>query len=936
MKKLFLLALCIINCALCINLKAQQPQPLPIDTNVRIGVLDNGLTYYIRHNEQPKERCEFHIAQAVGAILEEDHQNGLAHFLEHMAFNGTKNFPDKLLINYFESVGVGFGSNINAYTSLDETVYRLSNVPTRQEILDSALLVLHDWSCAIALQEEEIDNERGVIREEWRQGNTAQRRMWREGNKVKYAGSQYAKRDVIGDTAVINNFTYQALRDYYELWYGPDLQCIVVVGDIDVDQMEKKIIDLFSPIPARSNRGERPRYALPENEETIVAIYTDKEAQFTQLAIEFKHNTMPRELRGTDQGYLLSTINTLIRQMISYRIEEITMDPNANFIQAMGGYGNQLGETDAFEFIVIPKDGKEKAAMADMFTQVEKIKRYGFTVSELERAKTEYLSTVERAYNERTTRKNQSYAQEYYRHYLDGEPIPGIEFEYEYAKAVLPQLPVQIINQLVQQYITDNNIVISYIGKENSDIVSVPTKEEVLNIFNTVKASEIEAPVEENFDRPLVENAPKAGTIVKEKFNKRLGTTEWTLSNGIKVVIKPTEFKQDQIIMSMESEGGLSKVALEDLPSAVMVDGIISYNGIGEFSAIDLQKVLTGKNLSISPAISQYGESMSGSSTVKDFETMMQLAYLYFTAPRQDDQAYQTLISMLETQLAARDKNPKTAFSDSISQTTTSHNPRTLIINTDLIKRVDQLRAIEIYKERFANPADFFVTFIGNINPNDEATRQIICTWLGGLKTDKSRETYTDHGVRYPQGKVNNYFAKEMETKTASNRIVYSGKMKATLANRLNMGIIGDILGTRYLESIREKEGGSYGVGCAGYVMQDPIEQAVLLMQFDTDPEKQEKLMSIIHKEVMEIIENGPRADDLQKAKENRLNTLAEDMEDNGWWSTILDRYYQDGVDYVKDYKKALEKVNAKSIQKTLKALVKQGNVVEVVMMPAK
>ena len=918
-----------------VGLMAQQPQPLPIDTNVRIDVLDNGLTYYIRHNEQPKERCEFHIAQAVGAILEEDHQNGLAHFLEHMAFNGTTHFPDKLLINYFESVGVGFGSNINAYTSLDETVYRLSNVPTRQEILDSALLVLHDWSCAISLQEKEIDNERGVIREEWRQGNTAQRRMWREGNKVKYAGSQYAKRDVIGDTAVINNFTYQALRDYYELWYGPDLQCIVVVGDIDVDQMEKKIIDLFSPIPARSNRGERPRYALPQNEETIVAIYTDKEAQFTQLAIEFKHNAMPRELRATDQGYLLYTINALIKQMISYRIEEITMDPNANFIQAMGGYNNQMGETDAFEFIVIPKDGKEKAAMADMFTQVEKIKRYGFTVSELERARTEYLAMIERYYNERTSTKNISYAQEYYRHYLDGSPIPGIEFEYEYAKAVLPQLPVQIINQLVQQYITDNNIIISYIGKENNDIVSVPTQEEVLNIFNTVKTSEIEAPVEEKFDRPLVENAPQAGTIVKEKFNKKIGTTEWTLSNGIKVVIKPTEFKKDQISMNMESEGGLSKVTLEDLPSAAMADGIISYNGIGEFSALDLQKVLTGKNVSISPSISQYGESISGSSTVKDFETMMQLAYLYFTAPRQDDQAYQTLLSMLETQLAARDKNPKTAFQDSISQTTTSHHPRTLIVNTDLIKRVNQLRAIEIYKERFANPADFFVTFIGNINPNDEATRQIICTWLGGLKTDKSREKYTDNGIRYPKGKVNNYFAKEMETKTASNRIVYSGKMKATLANRLNMGIIGDILGTRYLESIREKEGGSYGVGCAGYVTNEPIEQAILLMQFDTDPEKQQKLRSIIHKEVMEIIENGPRADDLQKAKENRLNTLAEDMEDNGWWSTILDRYYQDGVDYVKDYKKTLEKVNAKSIQKTLRALVKQGNVIEVVMLPA-
>ena len=935
MKKLFLLALCIVNCALCINLKAQEPQLLPIDENVRMGVLDNGLTYYIRHNEYPKERCEFHIAQAVGAILEEDHQNGLAHFLEHMAFNGTTNFPGKLLINYFESVGVGFGSNINAYTSLDETVYRLSNVPTREEILDSALLVLHDWSCAISLNGEEIDNERGVIREEWRTGNTAQRRMWREGNKLKYPGSQYAKRDVIGDTAVINNFTYQALRDYYELWYGPDLQCVVVVGDIDVDKMEQKIKDLFSPIPARSNRGVRPRYSLPVNEGTHVAIYTDKEAQFTQLAIEFHHPAMPHNLKLTDQGYLFSTINSLISQMISYRIEEITMDPNANFIQAMGGYGNQLGETDAFEYITIPKDGKEKASLADMFTQVEKIKRYGFTASELERAKTDYIANVERAYNERTTRQSQSYAKEYYRHYLSGEPIPGIEFEYEYAKAILPQLPVAVINQIVQAYITDNNIIISYIGKENNDIVSVPTKEEILDIYNTVKASEIEAPVEESFDRPLVETAPVAGTIVKEKFNKKLGTTEWTLSNGIKVVIKPTEYKKDQITMSIESEGGLSKVALEDLASASMASSIVAYNGIGEFSYLDLQKLLTGKNVSLSPSIGEYEEGISGASTVKDFETMMQLAYLYFTAPRQDDQAFQSLMSMLETQLAARDKNPKTAFQDSIAQTISSHHPRELIVNLDLLKQIDQQRAIAIYKERFANPADFRVTFIGNINPADEATRQLICTWLGGLKTDKTREKYTDHGIRYPQGKVNNYFAKEMETKTASNRIVYSGKMKATLANRLNMAIIGDILGTRYLESIREKEGGSYGVGCAGYVMEDPIAQAVLLMQFDTDPEKQQKLMSIIHKEVMEIVENGPRADDLQKAKESRLTALAEDMETNGWWATILDRYYNDGVNYVKDYQKTLESVNAKSIQKTLKALVKQGNVIEVVMLPA-
>lgn len=929
----FLVALVLLSYAKFMTAQTPQLQPLQIDPNVRYGVLDNGLTYYIRHNEQPKERCEFHIAQAVGAILEEDHQNGLAHFLEHMAFNGTKHFPGKLLINYFESVGVNFGGNINAYTSLDETVYRLSNVPTREEILDSALLVLHDWSCEISLHEEEIDNERGVIREEWRTGNNANRRMWSQGNKLKYPGSRYAKRDVIGDTAVINNFTYQALRDYYKLWYGPDLQCIVVVGDIDVDKMEKKIVDLFSPIPARLNRGERPRYSLPTNDEPRVAIYTDKEAQFTQLAIEFNHEALPREVRLSEQGLLIYAINSLIRQMISYRIEEITMNPNANFVQAMGRYDNNMGETDAFEFIVIPKDGKEKASLEDMFTQVEKIKRYGFTVSELERAKTDYLSNLERAYNERTTRKNQFYAQQYYRHYLDGQPIPGIEFEYEYTKSVFPQLPIALVNQLVQSYITNKNIVISYLGKENSDVVSVPT-EEVLAIFNQVQSSEIEAPVEESFDRPLVENAPIAGTIVKERFNKKLGTTEWTLSNGIKIAIKPTEFKKDQISMEIQSEGGLSKVAIDDLPSANVATSVVLYNGIGEFSYLELQKVLTGKNVSLAPNIDNYEENMSGTSTVKDFETMMQLAYLYFTAPRQDDEAFRSLMAMLETSVASRDKNPKTAFSDSIRKTVSSHHPRTLIMDVDFLKKVDQVRAIEIYKERFANPTDFFVTFVGNINPNDEKTRQIICTWLGGLTTSKSREKYVDHGIRYPKGKVNNYFNKEMETKTASNRIVYSGKMKATLANKLNMFVIGDILSTRYLESIREKEGGSYGVGCAGYITEEPIEQAILLMQFDTDPEKQQKLMSIIHKEVMEIVENGPRADDLQKSKEDRLNTLAEDMEDNDWWKTILDRYYIDGVDYVKEYKKTLEGVNAKSIQKTLKALVSQGNVVEVVMLP--
>lgn len=932
MKKLFLFAAGLIVAAA--GLLAQTPQPIPVDPNVRIGVLDNGLTYYIRHNEQPKERCEFHIAQAVGAILEEDHQNGLAHFLEHMAFNGTEHFPGKMIINYFESIGVNFGGNINAYTSFDETVYRLSNVPTyRESILDSALLVMYDWSCAISLLGEEIDSERGVIREEWRTGNSANRRMFKNGLMQKYPGSQYAKRDVIGDTAVINNFSYQALRDYYHLWYGPDLQAIVVVGDIDVDVMEQKLVKLFNTAPERKTRGVRTRYPIADNKEPIVAFYTDKEAQYTLLEAEFKHPALPREIRLSDQGYMISLVNNLISTMISYRMQELVLDPNVSFVQGHGSYENLVGVTDGFSFLVVPKDGKEKEAFADMLTQIEKINRYGFTTSELERAKTAMLSSYEKYYNERNTRDNISFAREYYRHYLDGEPIPGIEWEYEYVKAMLPQLPVALVNELAKAYITEENVVLAYLGK---DVPTAPGKEEMLAIYNEVKASEIEAPVEVSFDRPLVEKTPKAGKIKKEKINDELGTTEWTLSNGMRVIIKPTDFKGDEIRMNMVSEGGLSKVAVEDLPSAMLAGTIVSSNGVGEFNSIDLQKILTGKHVNLSFDIDEYSEYMKGNSNVKDFEIMLQLAYLYFTVPRKDDDTYTSIMSMIETSLASRETNPKVSFQDSISMTATCHNERTMILNLDLLKRVDQDRAIAIYKERFANPADFLVTFVGNIDPKDKDTRNIICTWLGSLKTSKVRETFTDNGIRYPKGNVKNYFEREMQTNTASNRIMYTGVMDYNLTNRLNMRAIGDILSIRYLESIREKEGGSYGVGVAGYVTDEPIEQAVLLMQFDTDPEKQEKLMDIIHKEVMDIINDGPRADDLQKVKESMLKDYAEDIEDNSFWMTILDRYYNDNINYVRDYRDAVNAITAESVQATLKVLADQGNVMEVVMSPEK
>ena len=912
-----------------------QPQPLPIDSSVRVGKLDNGLTYYIRHNEYPKQRAEFHIAQAVGAILEEDHQNGLAHFLEHMAFNGTQHFPGKGIITYFESIGVNFGGNINAYTSLDETVYRLSDVPTyRQGIIDSALLVMHDWACGLLLLPEEIDAERGVIREEWRTGANANRRMWKASNPLKYPGSQYAKRDVIGDTAVINNFKYDALRDYYTKWYGPDNQAIIVVGDINVDEVENAIKKLWADVPARSNRGERPLYSVDDNVEPIVAIVQDKEAQQTRVQVDFKKPKLPKAMRQTNEAYLISILQRLVCDMLDYRFQDLALEPDASLVAGGAFYSELVKEKDAFSAVYLAKAGKETQALYDLLIQLEKMRRYGFNASELERVKTEMLTQYEELYNERNTVRNISYAQEYIRHYLDDEVIPGIEWEYKTLQQLLPMIDINTINNIAKQFITDQNVIVTIMAPDN-DVVQVPTQEQVLEMLQQVKSAEIEAPVEEEISANLVKKEPKIGKIKSINQNKSLGTTEWILSNGIKVIFKPTEFKQDEIRMSAFSKGGTSLVATEDLASAALTTDIIEFSGLADFSMTQLQKVLVGKNVSIGPSISAYREEMNGSSTVKDLETLLQLNYLYFTAPRKDEKAFQSLKEILATQLANRSKNPKAIFGDSVAMIQNNYSPRTLIFDTKALGMVSLEKALEIYKQRFANPADFTFTFVGNIDPNDEQTKTIICKWIGGLKTKSKRETIKDHGVRAPQGEFKSYFQRSMQTKTATNRIQYTSyDMPYTLANDLNMEMLGRILSTRYLESIREREGGSYGVGCSGVMDIQPVPRARLLMQFDTDPLKQAKLMSIIHEEVKTIAKDGPLATDLQKEKESMLKDYTENLEKNSYWGTVLYMYYMYGVNYITDYKKEVEALTEQSVQKTLQQLLKSGNMFEVVMFP--
>ena len=749
-----------------------------------------------------------------------------------------------------------------------------------------------------------------------------------------YPGTQYAKRDVIGDTAVINNFAYQALRDYYHKWYGPDNQAIIVVGDINVDSIEAKIKALRADVPRRANYGERPIYTVNHNDKPLVAIVTDKEAEGSRVTMEYKFDQLPEAMQGTAQEYMLNLVRELACDMLNNRFSELSQDPKASFTGAGCQYGEAAKKMDAFYGIVIPKEGRETEAFNDLLFQLEKMHRYGFTNAELERVKSEKMNSMEKYFNERNTRRNITLARECIRHFEDGESMPGAQWEYDFVQAVLPLVSLETVNNVAKALIHANpTIAISGPEKEG---VNIPSEETILAAIAGQSDLAIEAPVEEVIDTELVKKAPHKGKIKSFRENEEIEATEWVLSNGIKVVFHPTDFKADEILMQAFSKGGLSQVKTEDLPSAEAATSLIEMSGIGRFSATQLEKALTGKTVSVSAEISENVERMHGSSSIKDLETMLQLTYLYFTSPRRDEKAYETFMGILRNQLANRDKNPKIAFSDSVQMMSTNHSPRTILFNNEMLDRVSLDKALEVYKARFANPADFTFVFVGNINPKDPKVQELICLWLGGMKTKKcNREEVIDHHITVTMGQQKNYFSRAMETTTASNRIQYTSyDIPFTMANDLNMEMIGRILSTRYLESIREREGGSYGVGTYGYVMGLPSPRAGLLMQFDTDPKKQERLMEIIHEEVQTIIANGPLANDLQKEKESMLKDFQEDLEKNTYWRQSLYMYYMYGHNNIRDYKAAVEAITAETVQETLRKLVSAGNMFEVVMFP--
>ena len=930
MKKTLLLAILFIS----LTAIAQQNPPQPIDPAVRYGQLENGLTYFIRQNKQPENRADFYIAQKVGSMQEEDPQAGLAHFLEHMAFNGTKHFPNKELLNYLEENGVKFGENVNAYTSFDETVYYLSNVPViREGILDSALLILHDWSSEIALEGDEIESERGVIREEWRTRGGAQSRLWEKMLPVMFKDSKYANRLPIGSIDVINNFKHDEIRDYYDKWYRPDLQGIIIVGDIDPDKVEEKVKALFSKIEMPEDAAEREYFPVPDNDETIVSIASDPEATRTNLMIFYKHEPLPDEVKQSQTGFVINYVLNVASSMISDRFDEITQKPNSPFLGAYA-YDDDyfVAKTkDAWTVVGVSADDKIKDAVSAMIRETERMKKFGFTESEYERARENTLKSYENAYNNRDKQQNSVYSQEYVNSFINNEPFPGIEYEYNMIKMIAPNIPVEGINQTIASLIQDNNMVISISGPDKEGLV-YPSEQDILDVVKQVKAEEIEAYAEEISDEPLIATPPAAGEIIKTEKNEEFDATVWTLSNGMKVVLKNTDFKDDQILMTASSVGGYSQYAEQDPINSKTMSSIMTLGGVGNFSATNLRKVMAGKTASASPTVSLITQGFSGSSSIKDFETMLQLVYLYFTSPRSDKDAFDSFIERMESQLKNAEAEPMVAFSDSANYALYGDNPIVSRIKLEDLKKIDYTQIMKMYKQIFFNPGSFTFTFVGNID--EEAIKPAVLTYLASLKGEATQGEFLHVPMDVNTGKLKNVFQKEMQNPKASVFNVYTGKTERTLKNTLLMSMFDQILDIVYTEKVREDEGGTYGVSSRGSISRYPEDQTVLQIVYDTDPAKMEHLNSIVHKELHDIAANGPREADFNKVKEFMNKKYTESIKENSYWTGILSTYYFYNEDNHTEYLDTLNALTANDVKVFASDLLSQGNEIVVSIMP--
>lgn len=915
-------------------------QTVEQDASIRQGKLKNGLTYYIRHNAKEAGLADFYIAQRVGSILEEPRQRGLAHFLEHMAFNGTKHFPGKGkqlgIVPWCETIGVKFGTNLNAYTSVDQTVYHIGSAPIKREgIIDSCLLVLNDWSQFINLDPKEIDKERGVIHEEWRNRRTgmAMQRMMENVMPKIYKGSKYEDCLPIGNMDIVDNFPYQDLRDYYQKWYRPDLQAIVVVGDFDVDMMERKIQKLFGKIKAHKNPAERIYYPVNDNDKMIVAIEKDKEQPIILGHLYMKSETTPDSEKNSVKYQREDYINGLITYMLNGRLSEKKQVANPPFMSAMVKNGAFFVSRtkDAFSLSISCKQDNVLVGVSVAVGEVERARQHGFTQSELERAKKLYLNSAERQLKMEKDYKNSHYVSQCVNNFLEGEPILTPTYNLQLVKLFDGEVSLDEVNSQVGEIITDKNQVFIMYGPDKDGFV-VPSESEIESTVLAAQQKRYDAYQEEQVPATLMAALPAPGKIVSEKPYGKFGMTEIVLSNGMKVYVKSTDYQADQITMSMRGEGGTSVYGDEDIPNFAFLSGSITEAGVGDFTATRLRKALAGKSLKLAPSITSEGQRITGTSSVKDLETMLQLAHLYFTAPRKDSMAFEGMMNRNLSLLKNRNASSKVVYNDSLSATLYDHNVRMAPVTVEIAKKADYNRIFEIYRERFSDASNFKTVFIGKVDMAQ--LRPLLCQYLATLPSTHKAEKSNKANV--PQIVKKNEvvkFVHKQETPLANVSVFYTANVPFSPKNDLVLDMLTRVLQIAYTDSVREEKGGTYGVGVSFNLEKEDNPNALLRISYKSDPKRYEELNPVIYKQLLNIADHGPVASSMDKVKKYLKKQYGQMAITNDYWSYVIWHQLDDDADFDKDYCKMVDNLTASDVQKMAKELLKQNHRVEVTML---
>lgn len=932
MRKIILASLLIVA---VIHLFAQPfrlSDQIPFNPATSKGVLKNGLTYYVKSNSTPKNRAEMMLVVSAGSVLEDADQLGIAHFCEHMSFKGTRNFPKNELIKYFESIGMEFGPEINAYTSFDETVYML-NVPLdKEEYIQKGLQVLYDWASQVTDADEDINKERGVIHEEWRGGQGAQQRMMNQWLPVFLKNSKYATRLPIGEMEIIDKCNPEVLRRFRNDWYRPDLQAIIVVGDFDQPQMVKMIEEKFSAIPAKINARKKENFPVPDHAETLVKIVTDKEATYSAASLYIKH---PMDIDLTVKGYRTSILYSLYNQMINLRLSELTQKENPPFVMGQSDYGGLIGPADVYTSTAITHPGKIPVGLNAVLLENERIRKFGFTQTELDRNKEAMLKSMESYYNERDKRESMSIAEEYSRNFLmRKEPVPGIELEFAYYKAFMPSISLEEINTLAGKWITDENRVVVITAPEVNG-VPAPTDSEIRNVLSEVQKQSIVDYIDETTNEPLMKTMPVAGRVINEKKITEVDAVEWTLSNGSKVVLKPTDFKDDEILFNGFSWGGSSLYPQSDNISASFASTIMDISGIADFKLTTLQKMLAGKEVSVTPVIKMLTQSLEGSSNASDVETLFQLINLYFTHPRFDKTAFSSYITRMRSELDNKDVSPESAFADTFNVVASNYHPRMKPLSKEMLDEAKFTRIEQIGKERFANPAAFTYFFVGKI---DTVTiKPLIEKYLASLPVAKIKEHWVDLGIRKPTGVIEKIVHKGKESKSIQY-ILFHGKLDYSTKDIIELDALSKILTTRLLESIRQDKSSVYYIGAQPGYNKWPVTDYEMTIYYGTAPEKLKELKESVFTAIRDLIEHGPKQEEVDKAREKIRRERETNLRENSYWEGVLKTYYLNMEGNFKtfgEFDGAVEGLSSKSLKSAALRTFDFKNYISVALMPA-